>query len=423
MAAGPLAGIKVLDFTQYQNGPTATRRLCDYGATVIKVEVPNIGDPMRKLVQLKDGYDLLFEIFNRGKRSVTIDLRKPEARPVIERLVQWADVLAENFRSGTMAGWGYGYEDVKNINPKIIYGSSSGFGSLGRLSHLGCFDMTAQAYAGLMSAQGGGPSHEPMVVEHCAADEVTGMTFAFAILAALVSRARTGEGQYLETSQLGALCEYQSNGAGLPTALKNGRTRDDGLPPFKFSPTQTYFIDSEGKWFVVCWIVQKFWEKMCQVCERLDLITDARTRGLSERAKNVQFMKEELQKTFATNTRAHWIAALQAVQIVCGPVNSYMDMIEEPHFWDNHYFAEVSHPHLPELGKIMVPGKAITFHGTPAGPVTTGELLGESTDAILQEIGFGDEIESLKRAGVLQSSVGTTFRDRKAYPAPPKSKL
>lgn len=421
---GPLEGVKILDFTQYQNGPACTRRLCDYGATVIKIEVPNVGDPMRKMGHLKDGYDLFFEVFNRGKRSVALDLRKPEAKAVMERLVKWADVVSENFRPGTMAGWGYGYDDLRKWNPEIIVGSNSGFGPAGRLSTLGSFDMTTQAFSGAMVAQGGGPSHTPMVIDHCVADEVGALNFSFAICSAVISKLRTGKGQHFETSQLGAMCEYQGNGTSLAAAIKQGRQRDDGRPPFETNITQTYYQAADGKWLVIGIPVQKFFVSLCEVMGRKDLITDEKTKNPSARNKNQAYMKEEFGKTFKTKPRTEWLDLIWGVGVVAGPVNSYLDVRDEPHFWDNGYLAQVEHPHHPQLGKINVQGKAIRYHGTPTGPVTTGELLGESTDPVLKEMGFSDvEIKALAKSGAIQDGIGAPFSDRDSYPAPQKSKL
>jgi crotonobetainyl-CoA:carnitine CoA-transferase CaiB-like acyl-CoA transferase len=268
------------------------------------------------MVKLRDNYDLLFEIFNRGKKSVAIDLRKEESRKVMKRLVQWCDVLAENFRPGTLAGWGYNFDQLKAWNSEIIYGSNSGFGPKGRFASLGSFDLTTQAFSGAMVAQGGGPSHKPMVIEHCAADEVGAMNFAFAILSALVAKLKTGKGQRFETSQLGAMVEYQANGTGLPAALKYGRTRDDGKPPFETNPTQTYFQAGDGLWFVVGYPAQKFWESLCRVVGREDLITHEKTRTLKDRFRHAQFAKDELQKTFKTEGRQHWLDLIHSVKVI-----------------------------------------------------------------------------------------------------------
>jgi len=175
----------------------------DYGADVIKVEHPVGGDPGRGS-RLANGFHYYHEAFNRGKKSMTLDLRAPGARDVFMKLVSWADVLTENFRPGYLDENGFGYEDCKAVNPKIIYSSNSGFGPRGPWAERGSMDAVCQAMAGMTVAQGGGPSHRPILQENCPADQVGAMNFAFAITAALLHCERTGEGQKIETSQLGA---------------------------------------------------------------------------------------------------------------------------------------------------------------------------------------------------------------------------
>ena len=186
-------------------------------------------------------------------------------------------------RPGTMKKWGYGYEDVVQWNAEIIYGCNSGFGPLGEHAELGSFDMATQAYSGAMVAQGGGPSHKPMVIEHAIADEVGALNFSFAILAAVVSKQQTGKGQFFETSQLGAMTEYQGNGGSLARTLHTGAQRDDGHPPFHNNAAQCQFHDSEDKWFVVCYPQQKFWESVCTVVGREDMLREEKWATFAQR--------------------------------------------------------------------------------------------------------------------------------------------
>lgn len=308
---------------------------------------------------------------------------------------------------------------MKEWNPEIIVGTNSGFGPKGRMSHLGSFDMTCQAVSGAMVAQGGGPSHVPMVIEHCVADEVGALNFAFAIVSAVVAKLKTGKGQLFETSQLGAMTEYQANGTSLAATLHLGGMRDDGKPPFIDNPTQNYFKAGDGKWFVLGFPVQKFWVSLCTVIGREELLFHPKMQTLRDRGKNWGLVRDELSKTFETNTRDFWLEQVWSVGVIGGPVNNYMEVAQEQHFWDNGYLAEVpQHPHLPELGALKVPGKAIVFHGTPASAApTTGQLLGESTEQVLTSLGFsGSDISRLVTAGAT-SRIGSHFSDE-AYPAP-----
>ena len=176
---------------------------------------------------------MFFNAFNRNKRSVELDLKDPEHRPFLFKLVEWADVFVENFKAGQLDSWGLTYDVLRRHNARLILASSSGYGPTGPWSKLGAFDMATQAVSGAMVANGGGPSHEPRVSEWALADEVGGMNLAFGVLSALVARARTGVGQQLQTSQLGAMIELQVNGSGLTRALVDGgKQNDSGDPPF-----------------------------------------------------------------------------------------------------------------------------------------------------------------------------------------------
>jgi formyl-CoA transferase len=267
---GPLAGIHILDLTRYQNGPSATRRLADLGADVIKVEHPSGGDPGRGLVFSKDGFDLFFEAFNRGKRSICLDLRDEASRPIMHRLAKWADVLAENFRPGVLSAWGYGYEVLRKVNPALVYASNSGFGPTGEWAGEGAFDLITQAYSGAMVSQGGGPSHTPMAAEWALADEVGAMNFTTAILAAIVARGTNGgEGQLLETSQLGAMITFQAGGwNNMARVLHDGTLRDDGKAPYTRTPMQGSYECSDGKWLVINPSKWWQWEALCRTIGR-----------------------------------------------------------------------------------------------------------------------------------------------------------
>ena len=318
---GPLAGVRVLDLTRFQNGPSATRRLADYGADVLKVEAPVGGDGGRSINVMGDGFPLFFETFNRGKRSITIDLKHEGARDLMHGLVKWADVLAENFKPGTLEKWGYGYAALKAINPRLIYASNSGYGPAGRFSELGCYDLGTQAFCGAMATQGGGPSHPPRAVDWAMADEVGAMNFAFAISTALYARTQTGEGQLLETSQLGAMLAFMGNGNSLSRTLVNGREKDDGKAPFVDAAwRQSYYHDKDNRWFVIAIVQEKDWRGLCAAVKCPELLADLRYSSASLRQQHTVALKQELQLIFGANSSlssAHyWRLAASAVQIV-----------------------------------------------------------------------------------------------------------
>ena len=377
-SAPPLAGIKVLDLTRYQAGPSATRRLADYGCEVVKVEMPGIGDPGRGINIASDGFPMFWEAFNRNKKSVEINLRDAKDRNFFIQLVKWADVLVENYKFGTLDKWEIGYKDLKKYNEKLIYASSTGYGPRGRLRKQGAFDMASQAWSGAMVAQGGGPSHEPMVVEWALADEIGGMNLAFGVLAALLARTRTGRGQHLETSQLGAMIEMQVNGTGLTRTLHNGRQRDDGLPPFVNNAyRQTYYKASDNKWFITAAVTDKYWKSMLTCIGRLDLLKDPRQLTKEARTKNTVFLKKELSKTFLSKPRDYWVDLLTKNSVVCAPVLSYAEVKEEQHFYDNRYLRKMNYENY---GDKIVQGLALDFSETKPAEFTRAPRLGEHND-------------------------------------------
>jgi CoA:oxalate CoA-transferase len=196
----PLAGIRILDFTRYQQGPFATVMLGDMGAEVIKVEDPGSGDFGRRMWKEPDGFSAFFEALDRGKQSVCVDLRKPDGREVALKLAESCDVVVQNFRPGTMEAWGLGYEDFKARNPRIIYGEATGWGTKGPMATLPSFDQISQAFSGFAQHSGGGPGHRPEVSYPGIADQSGAMNFAFGIMTALFARERLGVGQKVEVS-------------------------------------------------------------------------------------------------------------------------------------------------------------------------------------------------------------------------------
>eukprot|EP00943_MAST-04B_sp_MAST-4B-sp1_P008906 g8906.t1 len=375
VSSPPLAGIKVLDLTRYQAGPSATRRLADYGCEVVKVEMPGVGDPGRIINVASDGFPMFFEAFNRNKKSVEINLRDEKDRDFLFQLVKWADVLVENYKFGTLEKWGLGYNHLQKYNEKLIYASSTGYGPKGRLRHQGAFDMASQAWSGAMCANGGGPSHKPRVVEWALADEIGGMNLAFGVLTCIIARNRTGKGQHLQTSQLGAMIEMQVNGTGLTRTLHNGKQRDDGLPPFiNNAHRQTYYQASDNKWFITAVVTDKYWKTMLTCIGRQDLLTDPRQFTNDLRSKNSGFLKSELSRTFSLKPRDYWVNLLTKHSIVCAPVLSYAEVKDEQHFYDNRYLRKMKYENY---GEKIVQGLALNFSETKPNEFIRAPKLGE----------------------------------------------
>lgn len=392
-AQGPLKGVKVLDLTRYQNGPWATCMLSDFGADVVKVEHTMGGDPGRAN-RMADGYQFYHEAFNRGKRSLTLDLTKPEAQGVMKKLVEWADVLTENFRPGYLERLGFGYEKMKQINPKLIYASNSGFGPRGAWAHRGSFDAICQAFSGMSVAQAGGKDFKPILAENCIADQVGAMNFAYSIVSALYAREKTGTGQKLETSQLGACVGLQA--FWMTASMHSGDQRNDGKVPFDGS-LSLMFCKAQDGWFSIAPAGDKFWPRVCQAAERPDLITDPRSKDFSVRTKNAAWINAELDKSWIAKPREYWLDAFERADVPCGPCLDYDGVKNNQQIWDNGYLTKLDHPRFGEQTYVGVPS---LFSGTPGKVQGVAPEFGEhNTDVLSNVAGLSAaDIEKLVQA-------------------------
>lgn len=384
-ASGPLKGVKVLDLTRYQNGPHATVMMSDYGADVIKLEHTVVGDPGRNN-RLGDGFQWYHEAFNRGKRSITLNLTRPESKPIFTKLLQWADVLTENFRPGYLDSLGFGYDEVRKMNPSLIYASNSGFGENGAWAKRGSFDVICQGFSGMAVAQGGGRDHKPMFVENCIADQVGAMNFAYGIVAALFARERNGgRGQHLVTSQLGACVSLQA--FWLQPYLHAGFQRNDGNPPWEGSPSLMLCKGSD-LWFAVAPTEPKYWPGVCAVLERSDLLEDPRSKDVSARFKNAAWLRSEFDREFEKRPRAEWVDRFLKHDIPVGPCNDYKDLAAEPQLWDNKYLVKVQHP---KWGEQTYVGCPVQFSETATQVQGPAPRHGEHTGSVLRSLGVTDD--------------------------------
>jgi crotonobetainyl-CoA:carnitine CoA-transferase CaiB-like acyl-CoA transferase len=392
---GPLDGIKVLDFTRYQNGPHATVMLSDMGAEVLKVETPAGGDLGRALGLGPDGFCAYFEALNRGKKSITLDLRSERACEIIHRLIETYDVLTENFRPGFLDSVGLGYDELSKVNPKLIYATNSGFGPRGPWRERGSFDVVSQGMSGAMVSMGGGPGMEPRNGPWGLADQVGSMVFAYGITNAIVARERFGVGQKVDVSQLGAMLTLQA--LGLQSYLHYER---QGVLPYARAgnPPFSWYEGSDGKWVTVGVLDPKNWPKLAQALERPDLATDPRSATAHARAENRQWVFDELQKAFAKFPRDEAMRRLVAADVPTGPVYDYAEVVADEQMWVNGYLAEVEHPHFAGHRAVGIPVEMSATPGSIQGPAPE---LGQHTEEVLLEVGYSwEEIEALRDAGV-----------------------
>ncbi|HJM74838.1 MAG TPA: CoA transferase [Dehalococcoidia bacterium] len=390
----PLEGIRVLDFTRFQNGPHATVMLSDMGADVLKVERPGSGDPGRALGRRPDGFSGYFEALDRGKKSITLDFGGEEGRKIIHQLVEQADVVTENFKPGLMDSLQLGYEDLKKVNPRLIYAVNSGFGPTGPWADKGSFDIVAQGMSGAMLSQGGGPDAEPIQINWGLADQVGSMVFAYGIMTAIVARERHGVGQKVDISQLGAMVTLQT--LSFTSFLHTGEQFNRGP---RGNPTFTYYQGSDGGWFTIGVLTPKFWDGLCAALERPDLLTDERCAEPFARFENAAWLLDELGAAFKAKPRDHWMDALREAEVPCGPIYDYAEAVDDEQIWANDYLVDLDHPSFEGHRAVGVP---VSFSETPGGVQGPAPELGQHTEETLLELGYDwDQISALRDNAVI----------------------
>lgn len=393
----PLEGIRVLDFTQYQQGPVSTVMLADWGADVVKLEPRLVGDPGRVGVPWgKRGPTAgppYFEAHNRGKRSITLDLKKEKGREIVYRLIAGADMLAQNWRAGVAERLGVGYEAVSRVNPRIIYLSGSGFGLRGPLSARPGFDSVGQAMGGLMSVNGLAESPEHLVGA-AIGDQTGGYLLSWGALLALYDRERTGKGQHVDVSLLGSIIALQGHNVlnHLLTGNVSGRGRGAYVSDRVFMGS---FKDAEGRSFV---IHTSDSERVQRVFAIAGLDEDQRFDTTEKRSRNQGEMIDAFRTVFVTKTRDEWLALLEAADVPCAPAYDYAEVAAEPQVAANEYIVEIDHP---AEGLTRVLGQPI--HLSRSRPtIGTAPLLGQHADEILREAGYSEaEIAAFREEEVI----------------------
>jgi crotonobetainyl-CoA:carnitine CoA-transferase CaiB-like acyl-CoA transferase len=391
-STAPLAGVTVLDFTRVLSGPYCTMLLADMGARVIKIELPGKGDDTRAWGPPFIGDESAYFLsVNRNKESLTLDLKSPAARPALERLLDHADVVVENFRPGAMARLGLDYATVGRAHPRMVYCSISGFGQTGPRKDEPGYDAVIQAEGGLMSITGdaAGP---PFRLGVAISDIVSGM-FAFqGVTLALFARTRTGHGQHVDVGMLdstAALLTYQS-GAYFATgaAPKRLGNRHPTIVPYET------FEASDGD-FVVAAGNDALWRAFCRTCGLDALGEDPRFATNQQRVMSYDEIRPIIAKQLRTRTRDEWIAALKAAGVPCGSVRDIGEVVSDPQLAAREMVQSVDHA---TAGPIHLLGVPIKLSETPGGVRTAPPTLGQHTDAILmQDLGFTRvEVENLR---------------------------
>ncbi len=352
----PLSGIRVLDLTRVLAGPYCTMMLADMGAEVIKIEIPSGGDDARHFGPFANGQSLYFASINRGKKSVSLNLKTDKGREILTALIRQCDVLAENFRPGTMEKLGLGYDYLQSLNTRLIYAACSGFGHSGPDSKKAAYDILAQARGGVMSITGweGSP---PIRVGLSFGDLSAAVFTAFGISTALYQREQTGRGQKIDVAMLdcqvamleNALVRYQVDGAS-PKPLGN---RHPSITPFQA-------VKAADKYFVIAVGNDALWRKFCNTVDKAEWIEDPRFATNPLRSAHIKELDTLLEALFKSKNAAEWIALIDQAGVPCAPINDIEGIMQDPQILARNMIVEM---HSRHAGSIKLAGNPVKMSG------------------------------------------------------------
>jgi crotonobetainyl-CoA:carnitine CoA-transferase CaiB-like acyl-CoA transferase len=392
-----LGGISVLDLSRALAGPFAAMTLGDMGADVLKVEEPGRGDPTRDFPPFwnGDGESCYYLSANRNKRSLTLNLDTPEGREIVKRLAAQADILIESFRTGMMERWGLGWDELRALNPRLIYCAVSAVGRDGPDKDRAGVDLLMQAYAGLMSITGE-EDGEPVRTGTSVVDLTTGANAVQGILAALYVRERTGQGQRVDVSLLGSLVSWMTYHAVgyFGTGAVPGRmgSRHPSVAPYGAFPTKDGYL-------VVAVATDPLWRRFCQAVARDDLIDDPRFARNGARIANRAELEPVLDAILAARSADEWAAIMDRAGVPCSPINTIDKVLNLPQVLQQQLVIDLPREDIPQF---RMPGIAIKLSETPGSARLPPPRLGEHTDEVLCELGYGPaEIERLRAGNVV----------------------
>ena len=342
---GPLKNLLVLDLTRVLVGPYCTMMLSDLGARVIKVEAPEVGDDSRNFGPFIDDYSAYFMSLNRGKESIALNLKNNDDKKIFEKILAKADILVENFKPGTLEKWGYGWKDVCEKYPKLIYASASGFGQTGPLKELPAYDMVVQGMGGLMSVTGQ-PNSEPTRVGTSIGDITAGLFTTIGINAALYDREKTGKGTFIDVSMLdcqiaileNAIARYLSKNE-IPKPMGS---RHPSIAPFEaFKTKDSHIIIAAGN--------DKLFEKLCNVLQIPNIFKDEKFNTNSSRSKNMDELKEILEAKLSSKITTDWVNQMEKERIPCGPIYNIKEAVENPQIESRNMIVKAYHKVIGEF--------------------------------------------------------------------------
>lgn len=400
-----LEGITVLEWGHWHQGPVAARILGDLGADVIKIEERVGGDPMRGLMRIMGattgvhGRNCVFEVHNRNKKSVTLDLTKLKGKEILYQLVGKSDVFVQNMRKGVAKRLGMDYQTLSRYNPRLIYATGSGWGPKGPVSDMPSYDLTGQARSGIMTVAVE-PGMPPMPLRGGVGDQMGGIMTAFAVVVALVVRERQGIGQEVEASLLGALTHLLS--VNLEFRLVTGQEFAPFVRARAGNPLWNHYKCKDDRWILLAMAQSdRHWPATCKALDLEHLEKDPRFSTMEERSQNAAELVSILDGVFATKTGPDWLKILKkSGDLVFEMVNTMSDVAQDPQMRANDYIVDYEHP---ALGRTSITGFPMHFSQTSASVRIPAPEFGEHTEEVLQNIlGYTwDEITSLKAEEVI----------------------
>ena len=376
---GPLKNLLVLDLTRVLVGPYCTMMLSDLGARVIKVEAPEVGDDSRNFGPFIEDYSAYFMSLNRGKESIALNLKNSDDKKIFDKILAKADILVENFKPGTLEKWGYGWKDICEKYPKLIYASASGFGQTGPLKELPAYDMVVQGMGGLMSVTGQ-PNSEPTRVGTSIGDITAGLFTTIGINAALYDREKTGKGTFIDVSMLdcqiaileNAIARYLSKNE-IPKPMGS---RHPSIAPFEaFKTKDSHIIIAAGN--------DKLFEKLCNVLEMSELFNDEKFNTNSLRSKNMDELKLILEDKLSSKITTDWVRLMEEERIPCGPIYNIKEAVENPQVQSRNMIVKAYHK---VIGDFKLAGNPIKM-SSYKDETTRGDIpdLDEHREKILKE--------------------------------------